>query len=183
MFSTILYISETCDKIKVISYKINNQINAPEVRVVDEKGENLGVMPAKKAMEMAEEKGLDLVEINSKSNPPITKIISFDKFRYQKEKEEKKQRLAQKGGELKRVRVTPRAARNDLQIKANQVDKFLEKNHNVEINLFLRGREKINKEWALQKLEEFLTMIKTPFKTVAEPKKGGRGFTMQIAKK
>lgn len=170
-------------KSSIISYKINNQIDVPEVRVVDEKGENLGLMTVKKAIEMAKEKGLDLVEISSKSNPPITKIISFDKFRYQKEKEEKKQRLAQKGGELKHVRITPRAAKNDLQMKVKQIDRFLGKDHNVEINIFLRGREKANKNWALQKLEEFLTMIQTPYKRVTEPKRSNRGFSMQIAKK
>lgn len=109
--------------------------------------------------------------------------MSFDKFRYQKEKEEKKQRRAEKMKELKQVRITPRAALNDLQTKAKNAEKFLKNGHKVEINLFLRGREKENKTWSLQKLNEFLILIKVPHKVTMEPKRGGRGFITQIIKK
>lgn len=146
-------------------------------------GQNLGVLTKERALELAESKGLDLIEIAPTANPPVGKIQSFDKFRYQKEKEEKKQRTAQRTKELKHVRISPRAALNDLQIKANLADEFLREGHKVEINLFLRGREKGNRTWNLQKLNEFLGMIKTPYEITMEPKPGGRGLVAQIAKR
>lgn len=117
------------------------------------------------------------------AKPPVARIISFDKFRYQKEKEEKKQRLGERRKELKQIRITPRAALNDLQIKARKTNEFLEEGHKVELNLFLRGREKANKSWGLEKLKDFLKLIKVPYKVTMEPKRGGRGFVMQIDKK
>ena len=126
---------------------------------------------------------MDLIEIAPTANPPVARIISFDKFRYQKEKEQKKQSQAQKTKELKQVRITPRAAKNDLQIKARLAEEFLEKGHKVAINLFLRGREKGNKVWNLGKLTEFLALIKVPHQVTAEPKVGGRGMIVQIIKK
>jgi translation initiation factor IF-3 len=109
--------------------------------------------------------------------------MSFDKFRYQKEREEKKQRIAQKAKELKQIRISPRAAANDLETKARQAEKFLNEGHKVEILIFLRGREKGNREWNLQKLHDFVKMIKVPYQVTMEAKPGGGGFVTQIAKK
>lgn len=166
-----------------IQYRINNQITATELRVIDAEGNNLGVLKREVALEKAVKQGLDLIEIAPGAMPPVAKIMSFDKFRYLKEKEEKKQQQAQKIKELKHVRITPRAALNDLQIKIRQAETFLKDGHRVEVNLFLRGREKGNKEWGFMKLREFLEMIKLPHEIVMEPKTGGRGLIAQIAKK
>jgi len=151
--------------------------------VVGPEGENIGVVSKEEALRLAIEKGLDLIEIAPTANPPVAKIIGFDKFRYQKEKEEKKKRFSQKSKELKHVRITPRAALNDLQIKARLADEFLAEGHKVEIGLFLRGREKANRAWNLQKLNDFMNMIKMPFKITSELKAGGRGIVAQIVKK
>ncbi|MFH0712426.1 MAG: translation initiation factor IF-3 [Candidatus Jorgensenbacteria bacterium] len=164
----------------VINYRINKEISARELRVIDEKGNSLGVLKTEEALRLAEEKELDLIEVAPHAKPPVAKIISFDKFRYQKEKEEKKQRLGEKRKELKQIRVTPRAAINDLQIKARKADEFLKEGHKVELNLFLRGREKANKSWGLEKLGDFLKLIRVPYKVTMEPKWGGKGFIMQI---
>lgn len=153
------------------------------MRVIDAEGKNLGILKREEALEMAKEKGLDLIEISPTAKPPVARIISYDKFRYQEEKKERKQRLTQKSKELKRVRITPRAAQNDLQIKAHLVEKFLNDGHKVEIDVFMRGREKSNKEWALQKLNDFLQMIKVPYQKTMEVKQGGRGYLTQIIKK
>lgn len=137
-------------------------------------------MSATEALAKARELGLDLVEIAPSAKPPVAKIISYDKFRYREEKEARKQRHAQKAKELKQVRITPRAASNDLGVKIKNVEKFLAEGHKVEIGIFLRGREKGNKDWALQKLKEFLAMIPVPFEKTMEPRAGGRGFITQI---
>ncbi len=151
--------------------------------MIDEHGENLGVITKEEALTIAGGKGLDLIEIAPMTSPPVARIMSFDKFRYERDKEEKRQRQAQKPKELKEVRITPRAARNDLQIKARRADEFLEEGHKVTINLFLRGREKANKEWALQKMEEFFRMVSIPHQITMAPRPGGRGYVAQIVKK
>lgn len=109
--------------------------------------------------------------------------MSFDKFRYQQEKERKKQRLAQKTDQLKQVRISVRAAANDLAIKAKKVNEFLDDGSKVEIMMILRGREKGNKDWARQKLEEFLKIIDPAHKVTMAIKYTGRGFATQISKK
>ena len=126
---------------------------------------------------------MDLIETAPQAKPPVARIMGFDKFRYQKEKEERKQRQAQKSKDLKSVRITPRAAENDLQIKIARVNKFIEEGHKVEISLFLRGREKRNKDWAFKKMNEFLGKISVPHVVTMPPKPGGRGFIAQVSKK
>jgi len=126
-------------------------------------------------LKLAQESGLDLIEFAPNAKPPVAKVISFDKFRYQKEKELKKQRAGQKSQTLKHVRISVRAAMNDLQVKVRKTDELLEKGHAVEIQLILRGREKGNKDRAREKLKEFLTYINPQHKVISAIKFGGRG--------
>lgn len=166
-----------------IQYRINNQITAPEVRVVGADNENLGVLPLADALALAREKKLDLIEVAPNAKPPVARIIAYDKFRYQKEKELKKQRLAQKPKDLKQVRLTVRMGQGDMAVRLKKTEEFLTEGHRVELMLAFRGREKGNKEWGLQKLESFLTLITVPFTVVMPPRWSGRGFVSQIAKK
>jgi len=153
------------------------------LRVVDETGENLGVMPLEAALKLAMEKGLDLIEIAPMVKPPVARIISFDKFRYQKEKELKKQKATQKTSELKQIQITAKSAKNDLETRVKRINEFLEEENKVEIMLVLKGREKYNREWARYKLNEFLKMITVEYKTTMEPRFIGKGIVMQIMKK
>ena len=141
------------------------------------------MMPLEAALKLAVEKKLDLIEIAPMVKPPVAKIISFDKFRYQKEKELKKQKGSQKVSELKTVQISARAAKNDLETQIKKIEKFLSEGDKVEISLRLMGREKYNKDWARQKLNEFITMIPIEYKIAMEPRFGGRGIVMQITKK
>ncbi len=135
------------------------------------------------ALKLAYDSGLDLIEIAPIAKPPVAKIISHDKFRYQKEKELKKQRAVKKVSELKQIRISARAAKNDLEIKVKKIEEFLNEGHKVEIILILRGREKYMKDWVWQKLNEFLKIITVEYKMTMEPKFGGKGLIMQITKK
>ncbi len=166
-----------------IQYRVNNQITARELRVIGEDGTNFGVLSLTEALALAKQKGSDLIEISANANPPVARVMDFDKFRYQKEKEARKQRMAEKAKEMKEIRITPRAAKNDLEVKARKASGFPNEGHKVQINVFLRGREKGNKEWAFQKLNEFLPLITVPFTKSVEPKVAGRGLVMQISKK
>jgi len=163
--------------------RINNQIIAKELRVIDEAGENLGVMKKEEAIALAQKKSLDLIEIAPTAQPPVARIMSFDKYRYYQGKEERKQRQAQKQKDLKVVQISPRAALNDLKLKAGKAEEFLKEGHKVQISIFLRGREKGNKDWALQKMRDFIKMITVSHEITMEPRQGGRGFVAQIAKK
>lgn len=163
--------------------KINQQIQAAELRVIDEQGASIGVLPLSEALKLAQEKGLDLIEISPNAHPPVARIMSFDKYRYQEEKKLKKQKARQKNQELKRVRVGVKSAEHDFQIKANLVNKFLEEGHIVEIQMTMRGREKANKEWAKQKLLDFMKLIIPEYKVIMDIRMGGYGFVIQIAPK
>lgn len=151
--------------------------------MIDENGELVGVLPKDEAIKLAYSKGLDIIEISPTATPPVAKLISYDKFRYQQEKEAKKQKQSSAGNEMKQIRITARAAGNDLRIKIKQLEEFLAKGNKVEIMLALRGREKYNRNWANTKLKEFLEMITASYQITAEPKFGGRGMFMQIVKK
>jgi len=161
----------------------NEEIKAEELRVIGDQGENLGVMKKEEAINLAKERGLDLVLVSGETSPQIAKIISFDKYRYQLEKSEKEKRKKMKTSELRGIRITPRAAKNDLEVKMKKVVEFLEKGDKVEIQLFMRGREKGNKDFARGKLEEFLKMVPVEHKITAPIKFAGRGFNVQISKK
>lgn len=140
-------------------------------------------MPKKEALTLAGEKGLDLIEIAPTAVPPIAKIESYDKFRYQKEKEFKKQQQAKtQVKELKQVRIGLQSARNDLLIRTHQIEEFLGEGHKVEIFMKLRGREKANKDYAAKKLEEFLALVGENFKITSPIKFGGTGLNVQIDK-
>ena len=161
---------------------INNFITASELRILDEQGENLGVMTRDAALTLAKEKGLDLIELSAKAKPPVARIMSFDKYRYDEMKKLKKQRAAQKGGELKQVQLGVGTAKNDLEIKAKKVNEFLAEGSQVEIMLTLRGRQKALKEFALERLRNFLTFIDPEHKIILAPRFVGKGFVVQIMK-
>lgn len=158
----------------------NQLIRHPEVRIIGAKGENLGVFPIAEALKIAEEHGSDLVEISSKARPPVVRLMEIGKFLYQKSKEEKKKK--NKTQELKSIRITLGISPHDQEIKAEKIGGFLDEGNPVEIRLFLKGRERQNKNFARQKFVEFTHLIKVPFKVNMEPKYIGNGFTMQIAK-
>jgi translation initiation factor IF-3 len=159
----------------------NEKIRAEELRVIGENGENLGVKSKEEALNLAREKNLDLIEIAPQAKPPVAKIYSFDKYRYEKKKESQKEKKKTKQKEMKRVQITPRSAKNDLEMKAKKVEGFLEDSHRVEVFIFLKGREKANKDFARQKLEDFLGMIEVEYKQTMQPRYTGRGFTTQLS--
>jgi len=130
------------------------RIRAPEVRVIDENGQQLGVMPTSEALNIAHDKGLDLIEVSPKSQPPVCKIMSFGQFQYQQSKQ--KQKKAKKI-ELKIIRLSLKIGKHDLEIKANQAKKFLNEGDKVKIELILRGREKQRLDLAKIIINNFVT--------------------------
>lgn len=140
-------------------------------------------MSLENALAAAQKEELDLILIVPNSNPPVARIADFDKFRYEKDKELKKQRQLQKTLEMKQIQISVREAKNDLERKIKSVEKFLEAGHKVEILLVLKGREKRMKDWAKIKMEEFLEMVTLPYTQTQSIKYAGRGLTTQLLKK
>ncbi|OGE82868.1 MAG: translation initiation factor IF-3 [Candidatus Doudnabacteria bacterium RIFCSPHIGHO2_01_FULL_49_9] len=182
-FGEGLIYSHYCYKIPVISiqeYKINKEIAAKELRVIDEAGGNVGVLSLDDARHAAEEKGLDLILIVPNATPPVARIMSFDKFRYIKDKEAKKQKAAQKAPEQKQIQISAREAENDLVMKMGRAHKFIESGHRVEVAMRLRGREKYMKDWSRMKMEEFMKMLKFPHKLIQNILFDGKSLTIKI---
>lgn len=133
-----------------------------------------------KALEIAKEKELDLVEISATAKPPVCKITDYGKYQYLQEKKERKQKAKQKKSELKGVRIGFSTSSHDLETKIKQVEKFLKEGHKVRIEMRLRGRERAHKDLAREKVEEFLNMVPFEFKIEEEIKKSPRGMTVTI---
>lgn len=163
--------------------RINNQIRAAEVRVIDNGGTNLGVMKIEEARQKAQEAELDLIEISPKAVPPVVRIMDYGKFQYQKEKEARDSAKKQKSVELKAVRVGFNASRHDMELRAKKTDELLEEAGRVQIDFILKGRTKyLDRNFIAGRLQTFLNIITVPYRKVAEPRKGPRGLTLVLEK-
>lgn len=143
----------------------------------------LGVMPLLEALAMAKSQGLDLIEVSPKANPPVAKILSYDKYRYQLDKAVQQQRKRQKKIEVKGIRLSIRIGVHDLKFKAEQADKFLSRGSKVKIELILRGRERANLDFAFGVVQKFISTVSFPFIVEQEPKRLGAIITTVIAPK
>lgn len=161
----------------------NKQIRANEVRLIDENGEQIGVVPIEKALQRSQERGLDLVQITNKVVPPVCKIIDKGKYLYQLKKKERKQ-SQKKGGETKGVRLKFNTSEHDLDTKAKQAHKFLKKGNKIKIELILRGREKALKEHANQQIDKFLELVKNyiPIEVEKNKERKGNRITLIVKK-
>jgi len=137
-------------------YRINQYIQAKEVRVVDEKGTVIGVLPIFNAIQKAKELGADLIEVASHANPPVCKIIDFKKFKYLEAKKEKEEKKGQKSGELKEVRFSPFIAQNDLKIRSKRIREFLGEGNKVKIRIRFSGRELGKKDFGYKILSQIM---------------------------
>ncbi|HEY4495449.1 MAG TPA: translation initiation factor IF-3 [Candidatus Paceibacterota bacterium] len=165
--------------------RINNQITAPELRVADEDGSQIGIMSREEALELARAKGLDLIEVAPMAKPPVARIMDYGKHLYREEKEWRKQRAKQKKDLLKIIRLNLNTGLNDMKIKAKKTDEFLNEGLRVQIDLVLKGRAKYQKTFsdlAKKKIEDFLKIISVPIKIISELKKQPRGWNVAIIK-
>jgi len=162
---------------------INNQIRAPQVRVVDEKGQQLGIMSLQEALQSARERNLDLIQVTEKVEPPVCKLGDYGKYQYLQEKKEKATHK-HRGGELKGIRLTFNISQHDLETKVRQAEKFLKKGDRIRVELPLRGRERALGDFAKEKMNKFLEILQStvPVKVEKELKREPRGLTMIITK-
>jgi translation initiation factor IF-3 len=130
------------------AHRIDGQIRAPEVRLIDEEGQQLGVVPLSQALQMARAKELNLVEVAPHATPPVCKILDYGKFKYEEEKKERAAKKHQHTSELKELRLRPRTDEHDLQVRSRAARKFLEEGHKVRLQVRFRGREATHPEVA-----------------------------------
>lgn len=136
-------------------FRVNEQIRLPEIFLIDENGTAVGRVATAKALDMAREAGLDLVEVNPLAQPPVVKIIDYGQFKYEREKLAHKQKQQQKKVETKSIRLTVRISSNDFNFKLEQARGFLEKGHKVKVELVLRGRERQHPDKAVENINKF----------------------------
>ena len=162
---------------------INEQIRDKEVRLIGEDGEQLGVMPARDALQMAKDAVLDLVKIAPTAKPPVCKIIDYGKYRYELARKEKEAKKKQKVIEVKEVRLSPNIDTNDLSTKMGAARKFLEKGDKVKVTLRFRGREMAHMSKSRYILEDFAKEL-ADIAVIDKPSKvEGRSMVMFLTPK
>ena len=165
--------------------KLNGEIRYPEVRVIGSSGEQLGIMSSREAQLLANEQGVDLVEIAANANPPVVKIIDWGKFQYQKMKEEAKNRkkAREKQSELKQMKIGLKISDNDLNIKVRKMREFLDDGDRVKIMIIFRGREMTHKEMGSSLLDKVIGLLGEDTIVEGKPQMNGRNLSVQVRKK
>lgn len=135
--------------------KVNEEIKAAEVFLIEDNGKTYGRVAIDQAMYLAYEKGVDLVEISGKANPPIVKLIDYGKFQYEQHKKISKQKSKQKSSELKEIRVTLKIEKHDFETKVKKAIKFLDNGDKVRITVIMKGRENIFPDKATKMVNTF----------------------------
>ncbi|MEJ0002027.1 MAG: translation initiation factor IF-3 [bacterium] len=164
--------------------RINNQIRAKELRVIDNENQNLGVLSFKEALELATGKGLDLIEISPNGNPPVAKIMDFGKYQYEASKKLKKAKAGAKPTETKSIQIKIGTGDHDLGLKAKTASKWLKEGHRIKVELFLSGRAKyMDEKFLRERLDRVLHLITEDYKMSDSYKRGPKGLIATIEKK
>lgn len=164
--------------------RTNQRIKAPELRVIDAQGGNLGVISREEALEKAAEAGLDLIEISPTAKPPVAKIADYGKFLYEQKKKAKEAKTKAHSVEVKNVQIKVGTSENDLSLKAKKASEWLSEGNRVKIDLFLRGRIKyMDQGFLKERLERILRLISVDYKVADPAKKSPKGLSLIIEKK
>ena len=151
------------------------------MRLIDADGENRGVMLTRQALYMAEEAGLDLVEISPDAKPPVAKILDYGRFKYQSQKKAAEARKKQKTVEIKEIKMRPNIDVHDYEVKMRSVRRFFEEGDKVKVTLRFRGREMAHQELGIRLLDRVKEETAPIAKVEAEPRLEGRQMTMVLA--
>jgi translation initiation factor IF-3 len=161
--------------------RINHRIRVPQVRVVSNDGEMLGVLETSDALRRAREAGLDLVEVNPKAFPPVCKIMDFGKFKYEEKKRQGEARKRQALIELKEIKIRPKTDDHDIDFKLRHIERFLEEGNKVKITCRFRGREITHPEMAMRQLQLLVERTREIAQVEVEPRMEGRTMTLILA--
>ena len=164
-------------------HEINEEIIDKEVRLIDDEGNQLGIMSAEEALKIAEERGFDLVKIAPNSTPPVCRIMDYGKFRFEQTKKEKEAKKNQKTIEIKEVRMSPSIDTNDFNTKLKNGRKFLSDGDRVKVSVRFRGREMAHTEIGAELLKDFAAQCEDIATMDKSPKLEGRNMSMFLSPK
>ncbi len=162
---------------------INEEIRDAEVRLIDENGEQLGVVENRYAQTLAEERNLDLVKISPNANPPVCKLMDYGKYRFEASKREKEQRKNQKVIELKEIRLSATIDLRDMEVKAKACNRFLQEGNKVKVSIRFRGRQITHGSIGLDVMNRFFEMVEENATKERPAKMEGRNMFMVLAPK
>ena len=165
------------------SIRINEAIRASNLRVIGQDGEQLGIMSRQEALKIAEDAGVDLVEISPNAEPPVAKVVDWGKFQYQKMKEQQKNRKNAKTSELKQMRFGLKIGSGDLEIKLRKIRSFLAAGHKVRIQIVYRGREMAHKELGYEMVDKLVTLLEDDAILEQKPQMAGRNLSIVVRSK
>lgn len=160
---------------------MNQRIRIPEIRLIDENGAQVGIIATAVAMEMAQERGLDLVEVSPASRPPVCRIMDFGKYKYEQSKKAKEARKKQHTVVIKEVQFRPKTDDHDYDFKVRNIIRFLEHKDKVKVTLRFRGREMSHMDFAMQTFDRLTADLAEHGKIEQEPKQEGRTVVMIVA--
>lgn len=163
--------------------RINEMIRVREVRLIDDEGNQKGIVPTLEALKLAKEKDLDLVEVSPNANPPVCKILDFGKYRFEQEKKLRESKKNQKVLKLKEIRMQPKIGPGDLDTKAKHVQEFLDEGDKVKVTIRFRGRELAHTELGYNVLNEVLKRLTSAYVMEKQPAMDGKTMSMTISAK
>ncbi|HEU4830597.1 MAG TPA: translation initiation factor IF-3 [Candidatus Saccharimonadales bacterium] len=165
------------------SIRINHEIRAEKLRVIGPDGDQLGVMDRSEALKIAEDAGVDLIEISPLADPPVAKVVDWGKYQYQKMKEQQKNRKNAKTTELKQMRMGLKIGANDLEIKLRKIREFLSAGHKVKILIFFRGREMAHQELGYEMIDRIIAQLEENAILEQKPQMAGRNLSIVVRSK
>ena len=163
--------------------RINENIRVREVRLIDDEGNQLGIVPTQEALKLAKEKDLDLVEVSPNANPPVCKILDYGKYRFEQEKKLRDSKKNQKVLKLKEIRMQPKIGSGDLDTKAKHIQEFLNEGDKVKVTIRFRGRELAHTELGYEVLNEVLKRLTSAYNIDKPAAMDGRNMSMTISAK
>lgn len=161
-------------------FRINFQIRVPRVVLIDDEGKSQGEVETSRALEMARERGLDLVEVAPNNNPPVVKIIDFGKFKYELEKKQAKGKIKSHSGEIKEIQLGTKTDDHDFNTKIEQARKFIEKGYKIRLTVKMTGRENIYSDRALAQMQKAKETLGLEYEQ--EPSRMGTRFSAILIK-
>ncbi|MDQ0314655.1 translation initiation factor IF-3 [Amorphus orientalis] len=161
--------------------RVNSDIRVPRVQLVDAEGNNRGIVETDEALAMAEESGLDLVEVSPNADPPVCKILDFGKYKYQSQKKAAEARKKQKTVEVKEIKMRPNIDTHDYEVKMRSMMRFFEEGDKVKVTLRFRGREMAHQELGMDLLKKVRSETEEFAKVESEPRLEGRQMVMVLA--
>ena len=163
--------------------RINEMIRVREVRLIDDEGNQLGIVSTPEALKMAKDKDLDLVEVSPNANPPVCKILDYGKYRFEQEKKLRDSKKNQKVLKLKEIRMQPKIGTGDLDTKAKHIQEFLNEGDKVKVTIRFRGRELAHTELGYDVLNEVLKRLTSAYNIEKPAAMDGRNMSMTISAK